>query len=251
MPEFSFNIDSLVEDTGTGSSTAAPTRSPAPWGVKSAIGERQSMEDSWCVQLPLAPLSANNNQEAAAAGTSSGREAEGTFVSYEDLTFFAVYDGHGGSEVAQFCAENLHKRFAEQLSASSSKGSGLSDVPNGAAFRPQQVAGGTAEGSSQADALTQQGASVSCSESADQTPLTPDSQASGMQAMGQFSDSTELVCSALRAAFNLVDSSLAGTETGDYVGATAVVAVLGKTHIWIAHCGECPSSGFSATAALG
>jgi len=29
--------------------------------------------------------------------------------------FFAVYDGHGGKEAAIFCADNLHKIFAEEL----------------------------------------------------------------------------------------------------------------------------------------
>ncbi|GFH25377.1 PPM-type phosphatase domain-containing protein, partial [Haematococcus lacustris] len=43
---------------------------------------------------------------------------------------------------------------------------------------------------------------------------------------------------ALRTAFNITDRELLGTETGDFVGATAVVAVVGKTHIWVAHCGD-------------
>lgn len=42
---------------------------------------------------------------------------------------------------------------------------------------------------------------------------------------------------ALRVAFHATDQELAGTEAGDFVGATAVVAVVGKTHIWVAHCG--------------
>lgn len=44
---------------------------------------------------------------------------------------------------------------------------------------------------------------------------------------------------ALHYAFRTTDEELMGTETGEDVGATAVVAVLGKEHIWIAHCGEC------------
>ncbi|MEW5319690.1 MAG: hypothetical protein WDW38_010828 [Sanguina aurantia] len=43
---------------------------------------------------------------------------------------------------------------------------------------------------------------------------------------------------ALHYAFKMTDEELMGTETGEDVGATAVVAVLGKEHIWIAHCGD-------------
>ncbi len=50
---------------------------------------------------------------------------------------------------------------------------------------------------------------------------------------------TTQVGEALRVAFQATDQELAGTEAGDYVGATAVVAVVGKTHIWVAHCGGC------------
>lgn len=45
------------------------------------------------------------------------------------------------------------------------------------------------------------------------------------------------IAEALRASFLCTDSELKGTEAGDYVGATAVVAVVGKSHIIIAHAG--------------
>eukprot|EP00967_Tisochrysis_lutea_P051899 scaffold64213_cov21-Tisochrysis_lutea.AAC.2 len=46
-----------------------------------------------------------------------------------------------------------------------------------------------------------------------------------------------IIAEALRASFLCTDQELKGTEAGDYVGATAVVAVVGKCHIIIAHAG--------------
>jgi len=33
----------------------------------------------------------------------------------EDYSFFAVYDGHGGSQVASYCKDNLHNTFFDKL----------------------------------------------------------------------------------------------------------------------------------------
>lgn len=52
-----------------------------------------------------------------------------------------------------------------------------------------------------------------------------------------------VVSAALRSSFHLTDKELAGTEEGEYVGATAVVAVVGRQHIWVAHCGESQITG--------
>ena len=38
----------------------------------------------------------------------------------ETLHFFGVFDGHGGAEAALHCAQTLHQRIAEALSAVSS-----------------------------------------------------------------------------------------------------------------------------------
>eukprot|EP00955_Chlamydomonas_euryale_P066651 359606-Chlamydomonas_euryale.AAC.2 len=48
----------------------------------------------------------------------------------------------------------------------------------------------------------------------------------------------ELVTDALRHAFLATDEELSGTDAGEYVGATAVVAVVARQHIWVAHAGE-------------
>mmetsp|Transcript_8276 Transcript_8276/g.11395 ORF Transcript_8276/g.11395 Transcript_8276/m.11395 type:complete len:301 (+) Transcript_8276:144-1046(+) len=42
---------------------------------------------------------------------------EDAFNNNPEQAFFAVYDGHGGKECANFCAENLHKILKENLDA--------------------------------------------------------------------------------------------------------------------------------------
>lgn len=64
-------------------------RRGAQYGVLSVIGRRKEMEDAVRAELGF----------AARAG--------------EEYDFFAVYDGHGGSHVADACRERLHEVVAE------------------------------------------------------------------------------------------------------------------------------------------
>lgn len=58
----------------------------------SIIGRRKEMEDEVRVELGLT-----------------------TAVNDEKYDFFAVYDGHGGAQVAQVCRERLHRIVAEEI----------------------------------------------------------------------------------------------------------------------------------------
>jgi hypothetical protein len=49
---------------------------------------------------------------------------------------------------------------------------------------------------------------------------------------------SQRVITALREAFLRTDGDLAGTEVGEVVGTTAVVAVVGQREMFVAHCGE-------------
>lgn len=63
-------------------------------------GWRISMEDAHAAVLDLQAEDADKGFVAA---------------SPEDrLSFFGVYDGHGGDKVAQFAGENIHKILAKQ-----------------------------------------------------------------------------------------------------------------------------------------
>lgn len=59
----------------------------------SIIGRRKEMEDEVRVELGL------------------------TTINDEKYNFFAVYDGHGGAQVAQVCRERLHRIVAEEIVA--------------------------------------------------------------------------------------------------------------------------------------
>lgn len=62
-------------------------------------GWRISMEDAHAAVLDLQADESKDRKPAAAA---------------ERLSFFGVYDGHGGDRVALFAGENIHKIIAKQ-----------------------------------------------------------------------------------------------------------------------------------------
>lgn len=65
-------------------------------------GWRISMEDAHAVILDLKPEDEGGKAKAA-SGETNGK-----------LSFFGVYDGHGGDKVALFAGENIHKIIAKQ-----------------------------------------------------------------------------------------------------------------------------------------
>ncbi|KAL9224079.1 hypothetical protein vseg_000149 [Gypsophila vaccaria] len=78
------------------------------WGWTSVIGRRSEMEDA------VAVVPAFVSRSCCLAG---GCTAPGSRMSDDvsPLHFFGVYDGHGGSEVADFCARTMHGVIAEEL----------------------------------------------------------------------------------------------------------------------------------------
>ena len=71
------------------------------YGVSSMQGWRISMEDSHATILDLQPIGKDGKPLKAASPDSR-------------LSFFGVYDGHGGDRVALFTGENLHQIVAKQ-----------------------------------------------------------------------------------------------------------------------------------------
>ncbi|GFQ06597.1 probable protein phosphatase 2c 6 [Phtheirospermum japonicum] len=78
---------------------------PPLWGVNSICGRRAEMEDS-AVALP-------RFLEIPTQMLSDGP----VFRSVQDLTghVFGVYDGHGGSQVSNYCQEHLHLALADEI----------------------------------------------------------------------------------------------------------------------------------------
>jgi protein phosphatase 2C family protein 2/3 len=65
-------------------------------------GWRISMEDAHATILDLQPLEGNDELKPAASDVR--------------ISFFGVYDGHGGDKVALYTGEHLHKIIARQES---------------------------------------------------------------------------------------------------------------------------------------
>ncbi|KAI4377060.1 hypothetical protein MLD38_014751 [Melastoma candidum] len=88
-------------------SRRAPVTDYVPlWGITSIQGGRPEMEDAGAVvpqlmQIPSEMLGAINN---------------GSLVAH----FFGVYDGHGGSQVADYCSRRIHIALVEEMEAAKS-----------------------------------------------------------------------------------------------------------------------------------
>ncbi|KAI3827200.1 hypothetical protein L1987_01272 [Smallanthus sonchifolius] len=77
------------------------------WGFKSVIGRRKEMEDA----VAVVPGFMSRTCDHVGGCTTPGSR---TSVEISPIHFFAVYDGHGGSQVAKFCAERMHEVIAEE-----------------------------------------------------------------------------------------------------------------------------------------
>jgi protein phosphatase PTC2/3 len=70
------------------------------YGLSAMQGWRISMEDAHAAILDLQTEHEGKQQEPATPD--------------KRMSFFGVYDGHGGEKVAQFAGENVHKIVAKQ-----------------------------------------------------------------------------------------------------------------------------------------
>lgn len=121
-----------------------------PHGAKAICGRRPKMEDAYtaipfllevpvpadqlCVSELIPPRIATHVRTASNAPeheasethpeTATAPQASAPSMHHnqymETLHFFGVFDGHGGAEAALHCAQTLHQRIAEALSAVSS-----------------------------------------------------------------------------------------------------------------------------------
>uniref|UniRef100_A0A0E0JLX7 protein-serine/threonine phosphatase n=1 Tax=Oryza punctata TaxID=4537 RepID=A0A0E0JLX7_ORYPU len=105
--------DSSSDSSESAKVAPEPNADVARWpacvshGAVSVIGRRREMEDAIFVAAPFLAAA----KEAAVEG-SGYVEEEGK---EEDEGFFAVYDGHGGSRVAEACRERMHVVLAEEV----------------------------------------------------------------------------------------------------------------------------------------
>lgn len=77
------------------------------WGYKSVIGRRKEMEDA----IAVVPGFMSRTCDLVGGCTTPGSR---TSLEISPIHFFGVYDGHGGSQVAKFCADRMHEVIAEE-----------------------------------------------------------------------------------------------------------------------------------------
>ncbi|KAJ7969544.1 Protein phosphatase 2C [Quillaja saponaria] len=79
----------------------------ARWGFTSVIGRRREMEDAVAVIPGFMSRTCDHVGGCTAPGSRTAGEIS-------PIHFFGVYDGHGGSQVAKFCAKRMHEAIAEE-----------------------------------------------------------------------------------------------------------------------------------------
>ncbi|XWS16198.1 hypothetical protein CRYUN_Cryun34aG0064600 [Craigia yunnanensis] len=163
------------------------------WGSVSIIGKRTEMEDAVAavprfIKIPIKMLIGD-------------RVIDGISQSLTDLTghFFGVYDGHGGSQVANYCRDRIHGALAEEI------GSIKDNLCDGTSMECRQV--------------QWEKTFTSCF-------LKVDDEIGGKGSRGMIGGNED----AYDASFEPV-----APET---VGSTAVVALVCSSHIVVANCGD-------------
>ncbi|KAJ8750459.1 hypothetical protein K2173_015598 [Erythroxylum novogranatense] len=79
------------------------------WGVTSLCGRRPEMEDAVAtiprlLKIPIKLLIGDRVQDGM-----------NKCLTHQTAHFFGVYDGHGGSQVANYCSERIHSVLAEEI----------------------------------------------------------------------------------------------------------------------------------------
>lgn len=206
-----------------------------PHGAKAICGRRPKMEDAYTaipflleVPIPqsqgivseLIPPRIATHVKAAPGVTSehegsihSATEAstpvtpQGTYSPFmETLHFFGVFDGHGGAEAALHCAQTLHQRIAEALSAVSS--------PDAADRIKQSLAASQAETAAKLGSVASNQPVCKCPE--DQA-CTCDMRKPNKQLSGSFSDARLQPLAEPKQGFHSKGSDSDDSEETDHV----------------------------------
>ena len=187
---------------------------------------------------------------SSAATTTAGVSSSSVEPRVEALHFFGVFDGHGGAEAAAHCAQTLHQRIAEALSAVTSpsgrsgESAALAGSPLGdsqhrdeprppSRFNPQLPATdeAAAEGTGPSDSsVGQLGDAI-----IEETLLKSEQGAASPPTVGQ--SCAERFEAALTTAFSQTDEEFGKGDKSALVGTTAVVALIGQRQMYVANCG--------------
>lgn len=299
---------SLLNSSGFIGGLASHASCP-PHGVKAVCGKRSKMEDAYAVHpnfydLPLSPVADEMHNKlpnrialqfdppdanaqsvpcspiAACAQRVGSDQDHGLGVASngpdsgnDTLHFFAVYDGHGGIEAAQHCANRLHLHLSDALANvckdlnaegaaplydSSGKhacqgawkicenGMVVKALVGNISRSPEPTEGGCSPVSSGAVDNPNSTCKPLCSPSSEGLQNEHEFNSSDYTSTSNSSDSSRsddhnvsnLLEEALKEAFIKTDAEFAKDCSSAMVGSTAVVALVGKKRLWIGNCGD-------------
>lgn len=207
-----------------------------------------------------------SDQEPSLGGSSTSSDDS----TMESLHFFGVYDGHGGVQAAQHCAKRLHHHLYSALASlwgsqgdacvlggscelHSHESENCSSISHISGMSSLTITDSWGQGSL-APTFTELVQPAEHSSAA--WPISR-SKSAGAPAAGDSSlptsPSQETAAAvrsrleaALHSAFLTTDQEFSEEcSSAALVGSTAVVALVGRTHLWVANCGEWRPSGCS------
>ncbi|AES73426.1 putative protein-serine/threonine phosphatase [Medicago truncatula] len=84
------------------------------WGFTSLCGKRPEMEDAVAIaprmlKIPIQMLNGNSKYDGM------NKDGMNKDFSQQTIHFFGVYDGHGGSQVANYCRDRMHLALIEEI----------------------------------------------------------------------------------------------------------------------------------------
>ncbi|KDP33870.1 hypothetical protein JCGZ_07441 [Jatropha curcas] len=82
------------------------------WGFTSICGRRPEMEDAFAAVPRLLHIPTQILMDEECDHVLNGTNQK---LSYFTAHFYGVYDGHGGSQVANYCSERMHLALAEEI----------------------------------------------------------------------------------------------------------------------------------------
>lgn len=276
-PAFSTKVLRQLHPAGNSASQAShtapvsPNLSPVPqdgssadcpaYGAKSETGRRSTQEDAFSAQPNLCNLglptkiddprdnlpqhvSKDAGYLKATLRPGSSVTAQPVDSATQPVHYFGVFDGHAGAHVSQHCAKRLHHHLRSALV-------GVIGSP-----RSPGTPAPAGEPGTSSSTYSCPSSSYSCPAS----PLSSTSSSTGASKLVMPEDLSAWPCklapgageagskpaslhaqveSALMGAFLATDQELClGSTDVSLMGSTAVVALVARTHIWVANCGE-------------
>jgi hypothetical protein len=198
----------------------------------------------------------------------SGSTASSEDGAPESLHFFGVYDGHGGVQAAQHCAKRLHHHLCSALSALCGGGGVAAgecclggEEADSSSAGDELVGGMSGLGISQPWQLQPAFSEVAPAGAAGAgfwSPAAPGPRAPAGEAAAAAAAAANAAAAAqrsrleaaLHSAFISTDQEFSEEcSSAALVGSTAVVALVGRTHVWVANCGERPRGPLRRSAA--